>query len=415
LNEPDKYTMKRSKSQITLLLLSLNVLSSVITAIPVTYSIDKGNKECLYDTLERDEYVTVSVLIDGGLSLTGEVVIEGPIAPKTDSTGAGLKHAIEVAEKRKHQPYPFTQKYEVDYEHFGEHDLLDDYYDDDDDDDIDDDDDDDFIDDDVAFQDYYYDDEDDDDDDDEFEIDDDMNEEEIADMRRMKAERDATPTEIKQAEKAKKRIEQSQITKAAHDKRKEQKRQRDAKKLEKEAKLSRKKVNQRHRISEESEKAQSETEPVQKTFKVKADGWYRTCVHASSNSIDAEFEMRKSSEVGSPHHETGHLQSYEKHNMRHQEKKMFHRNLKESEGVADDEDFEKTHDGLHKLYRLINEIGEKQVNERHRLNIHASVNDHSHSRMVLRSLFETIFYVAVSGLQVYTIRKWFSGAPMLGR
>merc|ERR1712238_232175 len=103
---------------------------------------------------------TVSVLIDGGLSLTGEVVIEGPIAPKTDSTGAGLKHAIEVAEKRKHQPYPFTQKYEVDYEHFGEHDLLDDYYDDDDDDDI--------IDDDVAFQDYYYDDEDDDDDDDEF-------------------------------------------------------------------------------------------------------------------------------------------------------------------------------------------------------------------------------------------------------
>ena len=276
--------MKRSKSQITLLLLSLNVLSSVITAIPVTYSIDKGNKECLYDTLERDEYVTVSVLIDGGLSLTGEVVIEGPIAPKTDSTGAGLKHAIEVAEKRKHQPYPFTQKYEVNYEHFGEHDLLDDYYNDDDNDDIDDDDDDDFIDDDVAFQDYYYDD-DEDDDDDQFEIDDDMNEEEIADMRRMKAEWDATPTEIKQAEKAKKRIEQSQNRKAAQDKRKEQKRQRDAKKLEKEAKLSRKKLNQRHRISEESEKAQSETEPVQKTFKVKADGWYRTCVHASSNLV----------------------------------------------------------------------------------------------------------------------------------
>merc|ERR1712238_357106 len=97
---------------------------------------------------------TVSVLIDGGLSLTGEVVLEGPIAPKTDSTGAGLKHAIEVAEKRKHQPYPFTQKYEVNYEHFGEHDLLDDY----------------FIDDDVAFQDYYY--GDDGDDDDRFEIDD---------------------------------------------------------------------------------------------------------------------------------------------------------------------------------------------------------------------------------------------------
>merc|ERR1712238_613604 len=180
--------------------------------------------------------------------------------------------------------------------------------------------------------DYYYDD-DEDDDDDQFEIDDDMNEEEIADMRRMKAEWDATPTEIKQAEKAKKRIEQSQNRKAAQDKRKEQKRQRDAKKLEKEAKLSRKKLNRRHRISEESEKAQSETEPVQKTFKVKADGWYRTCVHASSNLIDAEFEMRKSSEVGSPHHETGHLQSYENTTCAIKKRKCFTETLRKSRVV----------------------------------------------------------------------------------
>jgi len=250
--------MKRSKSQINLALLSFIALSSVITALPVIYTIDKGDKECLYDTLERDEYVTVSVLIEGGSTLTGNVIIEGPIAPKTDSNGAGLKRAIATAEQRKRVPYSFTEKYEVDYEHFGDHELVDDYYDDDGP--IDDDEDDDIVDDDVAFEDYYYDD--DEDDDGDFEIDDDMDEEEIADMMKRKAERDAIPSEVRVAEKAKRKVEQASLARAAQEKQKEQKRKRDELKLAREAKLSRKKVNQRHNIKEQSEKALSDSEPV---------------------------------------------------------------------------------------------------------------------------------------------------------
>lgn len=75
---------------------------------------------------------------------------------------------------------------------------------------------------------------------------------------------------------------------------------------------------------------------------------------------------------------------------------------------------EKTKNAISKMNRLLNEIREKQVNERHRLSIHKAVNEHSHSRMVVGSLLETVFYIAVSGFQVYTIRKWFSGNSLLG-
>lgn len=78
------------------------------------------------------------------------------------------------------------------------------------------------------------------------------------------------------------------------------------------------------------------------------------------------------------------------------------------------EDLEKTKNAIAKMNRLLNEIREKQVNERHRLSIHKAVNEHSHSRMVVGSLLETVFYIAVSGFQVYTIRKWFSGNSLLG-
>lgn len=87
--------------------------------------------------------------------------------------------------------------------------------------------------------------------------------------------------------------------------------------------------------------------------------------------------------------------------------------MEEANGIKV-EDLHSTKQHVTKLTKLLYEIKETQRNERHRLSAHKAVNEHSHSRMVLNSLFETIFYIIVSGFQVYTIRKWFSGAPILG-
>jgi uncharacterized membrane protein YgaE (UPF0421/DUF939 family) len=123
--------------------------------------------------------------------------------------------------------------------------------------------------------------------------------------------------------------------------------------------------------------------------------------------------MRKASNLGFDE-KKGHVNTFEDYNMNEQERIMKEDTASQEEGV-NDADFEETRSLLNKLSRLLIEIEKKQTAERHRLMVHKATNEHSHSRMVLNSLLETVLYMAVTGYQVYTIRKWFSGAPVLGR
>lgn len=126
------------------------------------------------------------------------------------------------------------------------------------------------------------------------------------------------------------------------------------------------------------------------------------------------MEMRKSSDLGGVDKRSGHVFSYQDRDMKEQEQKMAEDTASQEEGV-DDKDFESTRAQLGRLRRLLGEIEKKQTKERHRLMVHKATNEHSHSRMVLSSLLETVVYMVITGFQVYTIRKWFSGAPALGR
>lgn len=123
--------------------------------------------------------------------------------------------------------------------------------------------------------------------------------------------------------------------------------------------------------------------------------------------------MRKSNDLGFDKR-SGHVVSYEDHAMNEQKRLMDQDTASQEEGV-DDKDFESTRAQLGRLRHLLNEIEKKQAKERHRLLVHKATNEHSHSRMVLSSLLETVVYMVITGFQVYTIRKWFSGAPILGR
>ncbi len=127
--------------------------------------------------------------------------------------------------------------------------------------------------------------------------------------------------------------------------------------------------------------------------------------------------MRTSSKLGQPNKKTGHIQTYERHDMMRNEKKLVDRLEKAAKagaGSVKEADLLKTKNAISRMNRLLNEIREKQTNERRRLTIHKAINEHSHSRMVVGSLFETVFYIVVSGFQVYTIRKWFSNNSLLG-
>merc|ERR1712238_251919 len=159
-------------------------------------------------------------------------------------------------------------------------------------------------------------------------------------------------------------------------------------------------------------KVRQDGEPILYTTKAPESGWYRVCVTSNWNQVVAEMEMRKESELGGIN-DDGDVRTYEEQKMTEEDQGLEEDTASE-EGIKD-EDFQETRDKVKDLRRLLNEIQSMQQKERRRLTVHAETNEHSHSSMVLNSLTETLLFMAVTGYQVYTIRRWFSGAPVLGR
>jgi len=402
--------------------LLLTISSVSVSAIPVTYSLERDQSECLFAPLRMNELLTTSIFVSGGEELIARTRLQGPIAPLAVSSSAEVMAASMRLDKLStdKKNLAIDRQEELDFENLYEDDAYmdDDYMDDDYYDEIDDkalmaELDDDM--DDVAFKDYYY-----MDDDDEYMFmeDDGMDDMEISEVRKLKEERMAeNPQERMKAQAAKRESKDAQM-KNMKEKRDENRRKKIA-----EIKNNKKRAKAEQRSKERAKKREhahlEEGDPVEKTFMAEEEGWYRFCAEASRVAVEVEFELRQSSELGKPNKKTGHVQTYERHDMVRHEKKLMEslsRATKDKnvESGVKPEDLEKTKNAIAKMNRLLNEIREKQVNERHRLSIHKAVNEHSHSRMVVGSLLETVFYIAVSGFQVYTIRKWFSGNSLLG-
>lgn len=396
-------TTTRAAASFLLTTISLILLISHGSAIPVQHHLPKGSSECLYASLSHEEYITTSLFITSGESLRATTKLQGPIAQQTISSSAEVLAAamrLDKLGKDKHA-LALNQVDDIDFENlFNDDEILhdDDWKDDDEHHDIEELDD-------VILQDYYYMD---DDDEYEFMIDDAMDDAEVLEIRKAKAERDAmTPEQKAQREEEKKeaRLKKLETLKNEMKVRAEKK---------KEERIQKK----RQALSEKKKELQemNEGKPVEKTYQVDEEGWYRFCVEATYAPIEVEFDFRTSGELGGPNQKTGHIQTYERHDMLMNEKKLMARlekNSKLVEGIVKEEDLKTTRDQIAKMNRLLNEIREKQVNERHRLSVHKAVNEHSHSRMVVGSLFETVCYIVISGFQVYTIRRWFSGNPIL--
>lgn len=174
-----------------------------------------------------------------------------------------------------------------------------------------------------------------------------------------------------------------------------------------------KKHHKRQKAKRQARKVREEGEAYQKTFEARLGGFYRFCLHASSVQVVAEIDLRKESELGGIDKDTGHVWTFEQ-KMFAQEEVLLEEDTADEEGIKD-EDFEKTKEKFKTLRRLLADVQTRQEQERHRLVMHAKATEHSHSKMVLGSLFETIVYMVVTGVQIMTIRHWFKAAPMLGR
>lgn len=404
------------------IILTANTLTLTTATMKMTFKLQKYQKECLYDKLKADEHATASVIVLTGDVLKAKGTISGPFAAESLSAGPEVYNLANLFNKARHNPNDKKKKliqeeFEVSYEDIYEGD------DDDDDDEVFHDDDFGFDDDmdDVMIREYYYElDDDDFDDDTQFYIDDAMPPEEVAKIEQQKAEHSKMTSEQKEIKRKERKEDMKKEMESMLEQRKKTRESRQKKKEE-----ERKKKNQRKMTDKEkSLEKMKQGEMFQKTIKAESPGWYMFCVDAAFNEISAEFEFRKAGDVGEINTKTGHLQTYERYETMQKEKRLFQKMRDEEnelksqigpkeEGV-EEKDLELTRKQIQKINRLLDEVRKQQEEERHRVSIHKSVNEHSHSKMVLSSLTETVIYILVSGFQVYTIRKWFSGSPILG-
>jgi len=155
-----------------------------------------------------------------------------------------------------------------------------------------------------------------------------------------------------------------------------------------------------------------EGDEYMKTFKVESAGLYRYCVVATSSQVVLEIDLRKESELGGVNEETGHVWTFDEKSYA-EEDVIMKEDTADEEGIKD-EDFTKTKSMLQTLRKLQADVLAKQQEERRRLAMFTSAAEHSHSRMVLGSLLETIVFMVVTGVQIMTVRRWFKAAPMLG-
>jgi len=124
--------------------------------------------------------------------------------------------------------------------------------------------------------------------------------------------------------------------------------------------------------------------------------------------------MRKASELGGLD-EDGNVYTYEEYSYIQQEKEMEEKDTASEEDMKEEE-FQALKTLLKEMGRKLNQIQGIQMRDRRLLAVTETTAQHSHSRFVLHSVIETMFFMAITGYQIYTIRKWFStGEPKLGR
>jgi len=105
-------------------------------------------------------------------------------------------------------------------------------------------------------------------------------------------------------------------------------------------------MNQRKHVREEGD-------PFQKTYKAKANGWYRFCVTASWHAVDVEVDLRREKELGGVG-PNGHVYTLEEKTLAEEENYM-EEDTAEKEGIKD-EDFKATREKLKSLRRLLGKL-----------------------------------------------------------
>lgn len=178
---------------------------------------------------------------------------------------------------------------------------------------------------------------------------------------------------------------------------------------------------------------QSEIEPFEETNAIKAEGWYRLCVSADYHALRVEMDLRSGKELGGVDRTTGHVYTREAREALDEEKlldeveevdedvadfntyaSLDEEKRKELENQVREHDLSASKAQMKHLNTMVMQMKKKHVDFHHRIKSHQATARRNYDSLVWSSKLETLLYVAIMGVQVYTIRRWLLSNSLLG-
>jgi len=179
-------------------------------------------------------------------------------------------------------------------------------------------------------------------------------------------------------------------------------------------------------------KVMAAIEPFEETNAIKAQGWYQLCVSSEYHALVVEMDMRSGRELGGVDRTTGHVYTHEAREMLDAEKLIdevpedeqedfnTYETLSEEEQKAienqvKEQDLHATKAQIKHLNSLVAEIKRKHHDFQQRIKSHKASSERNHENLLWSSKLETVLYIMITGVQVYTVRKWLMSNQLLGR
>lgn len=159
--------------------------------------------------------------------------------------------------------------------------------------------------------------------------------------------------------------------------------------------------------------AQSHIGPYEETQEIAIHGWYRLCVTSDFMPLVVEMDMRTSNEMKGIHPGTGHVYTYEqreyldeKELLTGMEEGQSFYNTKDGHKEIKVDDLKEAKIKLNYMHDLTSEIMKSQHTRMHRIRAHDADARRGAAALAWSSKFETLLYVIIMGVQVYTVHRW---------
>ena len=145
---------------------------------------------------------------------------------------------------------------------------------------------------------------------------------------------------------------------------------------------------------------QTRIEPYEETNEILAEGWYRLCVTADFMPLMVEMDMRTANKLKGINPGTGHVYTYQLREFLDEQEELF------GKAQATDEDFVESKLMLKGMHELTSDLMKSQHDRMARIRAHDNDARRGAAALAWSSKFETLLYVVITGVQVYTVHKW---------